>query len=130
MLIVVALVGVNLAGAIATSKYYPRKQYLPVSTGTGGGRRMVFYYGDGSVVAYYGDFERSPSIIGKRSEVLTPARPPEPSLVRIWSPVAASAMVTLLTLIVVLRRRSNLAIVDGDGSPVVPKGAGTPPASS
>lgn len=110
--IAVALVGINLAGAIATSKFYPRPHFLPVIDGTGGGRRVVLYHGDGSVTAHYGDFEQSPSVAGRRSEVIRPARPPGPSLMRIWSPVVASAMITLLTLAVAVRRRPATSDAD------------------
>jgi hypothetical protein len=99
MMTAVALVGLNLAGAIATSKYYPRKQIRPVTAANG--RGYISYKTDGTIEIGTGNAE-----IGyRRTRVLW--RPLPPSLLRVWSPVIASVTITFLVLIVAVWRTST-----------------------
>ncbi|MBX6314881.1 MAG: hypothetical protein IRY99_18485 [Isosphaeraceae bacterium] len=95
MMIMVALVGLNLAGAIATSKYYPRPPYL--SVGYGNGRGFIYYKADGTILQGSGNAETGYRL----TRVIR--RPPRPSLLQIWSPVLASVAITLGVLVVAVR---------------------------
>jgi hypothetical protein len=93
LIIAVALVGLNLAGAMATSRYYPRRQPRPIGPIIGSNRGYTAHYSDSSRV--FVDDGRG----GFRLLRIERHSPPPPSLLQIWSPVIASASITLLILI-------------------------------
>ncbi len=112
MMITVALVGLNLAGAIATSKYYPRKYILQVSSTSRG--RLYTTMLDGSVI----EEEWNPRVgvpPGSRPRVVQPPNPP-PTLLRIWTPVIAAATITLLILMGASRRPTTWHRADPSGA--------------
>lgn len=90
-IVAVALVALNLAAALAAARHYPRPAlpFYPYMNTT-------VIAPDGSIFLY--DHEAPP---GKPPRLL---RPPRPTLLKIWSPVAASAAFTLLVLFIALRR--------------------------
>jgi hypothetical protein len=90
-LVATALVGVNLAGAIATSKYlryFP--QVLPVGYGNGEG--LVTYGSDGSIFVHAGNAETGLQLT---RVVRTSCAPP---ILQICSPAIAASSVTFLVL--------------------------------
>lgn len=89
VMVLVALVALNLAAALATSKYYPRPPQL--SFGYGGGQGSIWYLSDGSVQLGSGNAEFQLEHIVWR---LLP-----PTLLQIWSPVIAAAAITILVLV-------------------------------
>jgi hypothetical protein len=93
-MIVVALVGLNLAGVIATSKFYPRPMPpLPVTVVD---RNMyIRYHGDGGVE----EGVYAPET-GYRRRTRVRRIPPRPTLLRIWTPVIGGATITLLAVVV------------------------------
>ena len=92
MLTMVALVGSNLAAGIATSQYYPRPRNHQVAIMYGRGSSTIAYRPDGSIVRYEGGLENDRRPLSSRPFVfIQPPSPPPPSLLRIWSPVIASA---------------------------------------
>lgn len=117
LMFAVALVGLNLAASIATSKHYPRKVYLPVIISNGDEHGRTMYYGDGSVIYYEGDpFDNKMPLEDRPHVVVRPPRPPPPSILRIWSPVIASGTVTLLALVVAWRRATSKRGADPSGA--------------
>ena len=121
LMIAVALVGINIAGAIATAKHYPsqsnsgrgssdrpRRQSISKSTafiiskegrGWSRGSSFIFSRADGTIE------------IGRRrygtrrtdiKRIVLP--PPPPTLLQIWSPLIASILVTILVLVVACER--------------------------
>jgi hypothetical protein len=90
-MLVVVLVGLNLAAVRETSRFYPRPQ-LPMRTISGNGRGAIAYEND-KITYFKGNAETGYTVTGV--EFLPPRRP---SLMRIWAPVAASIGVSLMTL--------------------------------
>jgi hypothetical protein len=88
----VALVSLNLAGAIATSAYYPKERmHVGVESL---GLTSVVRGADGFTSVYQ-------EVSGGGYRLTEVVREPlPPSLLRIWSPVVASALITLLVLVV------------------------------
>lgn len=118
--IAVALIALNLAGAIATARSYPRPIFLPVLVNKHGDGLQLIREGDGayaisnrrvagglcvdrtdgSRTLYAGDIN-DPRPLEHRPHLVI--RPPRPTLLRIWAPVLAGASITLLTLTLALR---------------------------
>jgi hypothetical protein len=101
MLIAMALLGLNLAGARATSRYYHTKPYLPVTIGNGRGYLShkvggIVEIGEGNAETGY----RRTRIVRRLSLA---------SLVGIWWPVTVSAAITLLVLVVARRCQTSTA---------------------
>lgn len=96
-LIAVALVALNLAAAVATSRHYPRKHATP-HRGVAGGSFLLF---DGEATRQIYDpvdIELGKPIEYRLTRVII--HPRRPSLLAIWSPILASASITLLVLLV------------------------------
>lgn len=92
-MIAVALIGLNLGAALATSRYYPRPPQI--SVGYGGGQGSIWYLSDGSILLGSGNAEFQLEHVVRRLPPLT--------LLQIWSPVIAAAAVTVLVLILASR---------------------------
>lgn len=90
MALVVALVGLNLATAIATSRQYPRRPIHPGMVANG--RGYISYREDGTVEFGVGNAEAG----WRRTHILR--QPPPPNLLQTWSPVVAGAAATILAL--------------------------------
>jgi len=110
MVIAVALVALNLAGAIATWRCYPEKQIVQMTNDRG--LRHYNEDADGNMRFDLGKLRTGERLVG----VVRRRRPP--TLVQIWSPVIASASITLLVLLVPFGRsaswhRSPLSNVGG-----------------
>jgi hypothetical protein len=88
--ILVALVALNLAATIVTSRYYARKPPYAVSI-YGNGRGFQSEYSDGSRRYFVGSRKT-----GYRLTRIEPTPAAAPTLVQIWSPVLASVSITLL----------------------------------
>jgi len=91
---VVALVALNLATAIMTSRYYPLPRSIAVDVGND--RAFFLNRADGSTFVIKGGFE-APS----ESRLI---RPPMPPIWWFWSPVLAGATITLMALVIAARR--------------------------
>jgi len=89
-MLAVALIGVNLAGAIATSRSYPRPA-IPLPIGVGGKGAYVSTHPDGS--SEYGEENLE---IGYRRTTRVITRPPRATLLQICAPVIHSSALTLL----------------------------------
>lgn len=97
MVISIAVIGLNLAAARAVSKQYPRRPVVPFRTIHTFGQSSIHRFGkfsivnneDGSTVYYKGDPRSKPQ--------LHMLNPPNPTHLRIWSPVIASVTVSILT---------------------------------
>jgi hypothetical protein len=100
MMVLVALISLNLAAAISTSRFYPRPR-PPVPVTIGNGRGYVSYRVDGLVEYGVGNAETG----YRRTRVMLPTR--RPTLLRIWSPVVAGVGLSLLTLGLATRRRAS-----------------------
>jgi hypothetical protein len=96
LILAVALVALNLAGVVATSKFYPRREIQ--TGGHGNGRGFENYKADSSIEIGSGNAET-----GYRLERVVRCLPP-PSLLQVWSPVVACAAFTLLVPVVPGRR--------------------------
>jgi hypothetical protein len=94
LLVAVAMVGVNLAGAIATSKYYPRSHFHV----GGGGWGSAFFFRDqyGLIYTYVLTYDARGRALYRLKEVVREPLPP--TLLHIWAPVMASVSITLLVL--------------------------------
>ena len=100
LMILIAISGLNLAGAVAVLKQPPRFQGFPFLLGSGNGRSTTVDYGDGSTgyykgsyTGYYkGSYRKQPT----KEHLL---RPPDPTALRVWSPVIASVTASFLILI-------------------------------
>jgi hypothetical protein len=94
-----ALLALNMGGAISTWKYYHREQPHLVM-GFGNGRGSVEHYSDGSVRHYVR------TRIGKSKYeyklVSVERAPPSPNVFQIWAPVIASGSITLLVVLLAL----------------------------
>ena len=101
MLIAIALIALNFAAGVATSKYYPRKQpHLQVITGYHLIPRNLLPPLDQIVPAPTGE-ESSEYLflLDQRPIVLMPPKPkPEPTWPRIWAPVLSAGALTLAAL--------------------------------
>jgi hypothetical protein len=93
MMVAVAIVGLNLAAAISTSRCYPRPR-PPSPVMVGNGRGYVSYMSEGQVE--YGVGNAETGYRRTRVELLRP----RPTLLRIWSPVIASVVASILVLTV------------------------------
>ena len=96
-MIAVALIGLNLAAVVSTSAFYPRPR-PPARVKIANGRGYVSYLVEGQVE--YGRGNAETGYRRTRVELLTP----RPTLLRIWSPVIASAGASILVLGVAARR--------------------------
>jgi hypothetical protein len=92
LIIAVALVGLNLAGGIATSRYYPRQPNVMEGWGYSPFRS---FYGDGTVEIGRRD-NGSP---GRTIERVV-LRPFLPTTLQIWTPLIGSVCTTVLVLVV------------------------------
>ena len=113
MMIAVALVGLNVAGGLATWRSIPERKFLPVTIGRGRGGHVDEWRGDGSHIRYEGGLEFDPRPLSSRPcVVIKPPDPPPPTPPSAWFPILASATTTLLVLAIAawrsktLRRRS------------------------
>jgi hypothetical protein len=97
-MIATALVGLNLAGAIATAKYYPRPNPpQPVTIYSRGGG--AGYSTDGRWRLYYEDLSTGRDRLDRLVRV--ESLPPRPTLPRIWAPVMASVTISILVVIII-----------------------------
>jgi hypothetical protein len=101
----ILVVGLNLAGALATSSYYPRQQLLLVVANNLSAPLIAFPDEHGLTYVYRArgserrEWRMSDSRRGWRiSEVIR--NPVPPTLLEIWSPVMASVSVSLFMLLV------------------------------
>ena len=94
IMVAAALVGLNLAGALATAKNYPRR---PVSTTRNNlnGWNMYVNFPDGSMAAYDTNALDGLFAALRNPQVLSP---PRPSLMRLWAPVIACVAISLFIL--------------------------------
>jgi hypothetical protein len=103
MMIAVALVGLNLAGAIAISRFYaqavPTTVPVPLPHTVQAGGRFITYHADGSITTVSGNLEDPTPLKDRPSTLLKPPtrRLPLPHL-RIWFPVIASVTISLLVI--------------------------------
>ena len=89
LLVLIALVCINIAADIATSRYYPR---LPNDCrGSGGAGKYSLHNSDGSYVIY-----DQPAPLPCKLTNPRLMRPPRPSLLRAWMPVIGSVAVTMV----------------------------------
>src|SRR4051812_3687612 len=100
LMVSVALSGLNLAALASTSRFYPRPR-PPLRIMIGNGLGYISYLVEGQVE--YGQGNAETGYRRTRVEPLTP----RPTLLRIWSPVIASAGASILTLGVATRRRAR-----------------------
>lgn len=98
--VAVLLVGLNIAGARATSRQYPR-QPLITRWSEGGSYAFTSHFSDGSVSRYW---VRPDESIFHHSGKPHMIRPPRTTLLRIWSPVIGSIAVSLLIIVVMMSR--------------------------
>jgi hypothetical protein len=93
LIIAVAVVGTNLAGVIATSRYYPRQPNVARSKGYL--KRYTSQYADGTIEIGRGQAGEPGRIIER-----VMLRPYTPTTQQVWSPVIASVCATILVLVV------------------------------
>lgn len=92
LILTVALVGINLAAAIATSAHYPRERRFPKTSGSWGETTDVDARGNISI-----SWEDRRT---KRSRLVRVVKyPPPPNLMAVWSPIVASASLSVLVLV-------------------------------
>jgi hypothetical protein len=93
LIILIALVALNVAGALATARHYPRPMFRR-GLASCGSYIATFFNDDGSVTACW-------ALDGPWGRMTDPhvIAPPRPSLLRIWTPVSCSVTFTLLTLL-------------------------------
>jgi hypothetical protein len=103
LLLALALIGLNMGGAIATSKYYFRERPHVVS-GFGDGRGRVEHYSDGSERVYVGNAKYGYKLVSVERA------PSSPQLLQVWSPVIGSASITLVALILAFWHSPRRAI--------------------
>lgn len=102
LLIGVALIGINVAGAIATSRYFPRDR---IHGGSIGERGMLTSYGlDGSISTYR--IVENTSQPDSEQLIKVVRRPPPPTLLVAWSPVIASVSLSVLIFAVSMVHRA------------------------
>ena len=89
MMVAVALVGLNLAGADATCGAWPPTH---LSMSYGNGRGITHFHADGRVVVGEGNAET-----GYRR--MRTVRPSRPSLARVCAPACAAVAITLMALV-------------------------------
>lgn len=122
LMIAVALIGLNLAGAMATAKHYPKwsrqgressarphpqvfKNWGVILTKEGRGltqgRSFIFSYHSGKTEIGRGRYGT-----GRQRIERIVLRPPPPNILQIWSPLVASTSLTILVLVVPWERRA------------------------
>lgn len=97
MFLAIFLLCLNLVGASATARYYPR----PVlhRYGTSSGYTVTFNNEDGSVTVYWA----RNGLLGSLTNPHV-IHPPRPTIRRIWAPFACCAILTLVTLLMLYHR--------------------------
>src|SRR5438477_8954686 len=96
LIIVVALFALNMAGALATAKYYPRPHIARIAVGGRGS--MMETMPDGIQYGYDWQAEGFEPSAPYATKVVHQIHGPAPTLLTIWSPVILSVSISLMML--------------------------------
>lgn len=101
--IAIALIALNIAAAIRTSRDYPRPVVHPDMM-IGNGRGFSIYHADGSVDVGVGNAETGWHLTKKA------AIPPRKTLLAIWAPVIGATSLTILVAAFAMRKQPSRGV--------------------